>query len=193
MKAICVFCASSTGVRDEFMAAAKHLGHLTANRGLALVYGGGNVGLMGIIADAALQAGGKVIGVIPHALVQRELSHTGLTQLHLVESMHQRKQLMHDLSDGFIALPGGLGTLDELFETLTWGQLGIHNKPVGILNVAGFYDALLAQLDRATEAQLLRPEHRDMLLAASDPTELLDRFTDWKPHPIKKWITPSET
>jgi uncharacterized protein (TIGR00730 family) len=146
MKRVCVYCGSATGANPAHRDAAEKLGVLLATRGIGLVYGGGNVGLMGVIADAALRAGGEVIGVIPGALMDKELGHTGVTKLHVVASMHERKQLMADLSDGFIALPGGIGTLEEFFETLTWLQLGFHNKPVGLLNVAGFYEHLLTFL-----------------------------------------------
>jgi uncharacterized protein (TIGR00730 family) len=191
---ICVFCASSPGSSPAYAAAARLLGTLLADRGHGLVYGGGNVGLMGLCADAALAANGEVIGVIPRPLVDRELAHHGLTELRVVGSMHERKQLMHDLSDGFITLPGGFGTMDELFETLTWGQLGMHGKPVGLYDVDGYYTPILAWLDNAVRAQLLRPEHRAMLLHDSDPAALLDRFAQHRPPPnVQKWIKPSET
>ena len=174
---ICVFCASVTGANQEIMAAAQAIGQAIARRGIGLVFGGGKVGLMGIVADAALAAGGDVIGVIPRALVDRELAHEGLTALEVVDTMHERKQRMHDRSQGFIALPGGYGTLDELFEALTWSQLGVHQKPCGLLNVAGYFDPLLQFLDGGVRNGLLRPEHRELLLADSDPERLLDRLT----------------
>ena len=173
-KAICVFCGSSTGNRLDHAVAATQLGAAIARRGLDLVYGAGHVGLMGILADAALAGGGRVIGVIPQSLVARELAHAGLTELHVVHTMHERKALMADKSDAFIALPGGFGTADELFEILTWAQLGIHHKPVGILNVGGFFNSLLAWMDNCVNSGLLRSAHRAMLVVAQTANELLD-------------------
>jgi len=173
LQSICVFCGSSAGARAEYAAAARAMGELLAQRGIRLVYGGGNVGLMGVLADAALAAGGKVIGVIPQMLVDRELAHRGISELLIVGSMHERKALMAELSDAFIALPGGMGTFEELCEVLTWAQLGIHAKPVGILNAQGYYDALIQLFDRALSEQFLRPEHRRLLLTAAEPAELL--------------------
>jgi uncharacterized protein (TIGR00730 family) len=174
MRRVCVFCGSRVGGPTIYTESARRLGELLAGRGLVLVYGGGHVGLMGVLADAALQAGGEVIGVISRALVDAELAHTNLTRLHVVDTMHQRKALMADLADGFIALPGGFGTADELFEILTWSQLGLHQKPVGLVNVAGFFDPLLAWLDRAVQDGFLRPRHRQLLLSAGDGDKLLD-------------------
>jgi uncharacterized protein (TIGR00730 family) len=176
MRRICVFCGSKVGDRPVYAEAALRLGELLARRGLGLVYGAGNIGLMGVLADAALSRGGEVIGVIPRSLVDRELAHQGLTELYIVETMHQRKALMADLSDGFIALPGGFGTCDELFEILTWGQLGLHSKPVGLLNVDGFFDPLLAWLDHTVEEGFVKPIHRSALLTESDSARLLDRL-----------------
>ena len=189
---ICVFCASSPGSSPAFAAAARILGTLLAERGHGLVYGGGNVGLMGLIADAALAAGGEVIGVIPRPLVDRELAHHRLTDLRVVESMHERKQLMHDLSHGFVTLPGGFGTLDELFETLTWAQLGMHEKPIGLYDVDGYWAPIVAWADNAVRMQLLRAEHRALLLSDSDAAGLLDRFATYQPQKVQKWIRPGE-
>ena len=189
---ICVFCASSPGSSPAFAAAARILGTLLAERGHGLVYGGGNVGLMGLIADAALAAGGEVIGVIPRPLVDRELAHHRLTDLRVVESMHERKQLMHDLSHGFVTLPGGFGTLDELFETLTWAQLGMHEKPIGLYDVDGYWAPIIAWADNAVRMQLLRAEHRALLLSDSDAAALLDRFATYQPQKVQKWIRPGE-
>ncbi len=193
MKRICVFCGSNLGSDGEYRTVARQLGELLAGRGLGLVYGGGNVGLMGVVADAALAAGGEVIGVIPQALVQREVAHNGLTDLRVVASMHERKQLMHQLADAFIALPGGFGTLEELLETVTWIQLGLHAKPCGLLNVKGYYDPLLTFLDRAVEARFLRPEHRGLLLAEGRAEDLLARFATYRPPQLRKWIEQPET
>lgn len=192
MKRICVYCGSATGANPAHREAAVNLGTLLARRGIGLVYGGGNVGLMGVIADAALHAGGEAIGVIPSALMDKELGQLGVTKLHVVGSMHERKQLMADLSDGFIALPGGIGTLEELFETFTWLQLGFHSKPVGLLNVAGFYDHLLAFLRHARADQFLRAGHLESLLVESGADALLERMSrfratttldEWKAEP----------
>lgn len=177
LHSICVFCGSSVGARPEYAAAAGAMGELLARRGICVVYGGGNVGLMGVLADAALAAGGRVIGVIPQMLVDRELAHRGISELRIVGSMHERKALMAELPDGFIALPGGMGTFEELCEVLTWAQLGIHAKPVGILNILGYFDSLLKLLDHALAEQFLRPQHRRLLLAASEPAELLRLLT----------------
>lgn len=161
---------------DEFATAARDLGALLVARGLSVVYGGAKVGMMGVLADAVLARGGQVIGVMPRHLTEREVAHSGLTELRVVDSMHERKMMMSDLSDGVVALPGGFGTLDELFEALTWAQLGLHGKPCGLLNVAGYFDGLLAFLDQAVERGFLAPEYRAMLLADTDPVALLDRM-----------------
>jgi len=187
MKRICVYCGSATGVNPAHRHAAVNLGALFAARGIGLVYGGGNVGLMGTVADAALRAGGEVIGIIPAALMDKELGHGGVTKLHVVTSMHERKQLMADLSDGFIALPGGIGTLEELFETFTWLQLGFHIKPVGLLNVAGFYDLLLTFLRHTSADGFLRPDHLDSLLVDTDAGSLLEKMHRFCPTPLSKW------
>ena len=192
MKSVCVFCGSNFGAREIYADAAAETGRTIAARGLKLVYGGSKVGLMGVLADAALAAGGDVLGVIPGALVEREIAHAGLTELRQVSSMHERKALMADLSDAFIALPGGAGTLEEFFEIWTWAQLGHHREPVGILNVGGFFDGLLAFLDHAESEAFMRREHRDMLLADTDPTRLLDRFESYEPPIVEKWIRRGE-
>lgn len=188
MKSVCVYCGSSVGSRDEYAQSAATLGRLLAEQGLATVYGAGNIGLMGVLADAALAAGGKVIGVIPEALVARELAHNGVSELRIVASMHERKALMADLSDAFIALPGGFGTFEELCEMLTWLQLGIHQKPCGLLNVAGYYDPLIAMFDRAVDERFLRSQHRDLLHVDDDPQSLLDRLEQIHPPEVHKWL-----
>jgi uncharacterized protein (TIGR00730 family) len=180
MKRICVFCGSSPGHDPRYLEAARTMGRTLARRGLGLVYGGGSVGLMGAVADAALGAGGEVIGVIPQVLQIRELAHRALTTLHVVGSMHERKALMAELSDGFVALPGGMGTLEELSEVLTWAQLGLHARPIGLLDVAGYYQPLADFFDRAVVAGFLRPAHRALLLVGHEPGALLDRFAAWR-------------
>lgn len=188
LNAVCVFCGSSTGNNAAFTAAARRLGAEVARRGWDVVYGGGRVGLMGELADAALTAGGKVIGVIPRSLLEREVGHHGLTKLHVVHTMHERKALMAELCGGFIALPGGLGTLEELFEVWTWAQLGIHQKPVGLLNVDGFHDRLLEFLSGAVESQLLKRENLDILLVEREVPALLDRMASYRPVVVDKWL-----
>jgi uncharacterized protein (TIGR00730 family) len=192
-KSICVFCGSSVGADSAFAAAAKAVGETLARHGIELVYGGGNVGLMGIIADAALQAGGRVTGVIPQSLVDRELGHREITDLRIVSSMHERKAMMADLSDAFIALPGGYGTLEELCEILTWAQLGLHQKPFGLLNVQQFYASLIAQIDHAVRMKFIRPQHRDLLMTSDTIEGLLEQFATFKPLPVHKWIDRDET
>ncbi len=192
MQRLCVFCGSSSGFDPAFAAAAEAMGRAIATAGIGLVYGGGKVGLMGIVADAAMAAGGEVIGVIPQALADREVAHRGLTTLHIVESMHVRKALMADLSDGFIAMPGGIGTLEELFEIWTWGQLGDHAKPVALLNVNGFYDGLTGFLDGIVAAGFLRAEHRAMLTSGTDPQALIAAMRAYAPPALGKWIADSE-
>ena len=173
---LCVFCGSAFGSRQAYRAAAVEVGQSLARRGIRLVYSGGNVGLMGVVADACLEAGGKVIGVIPRSMVEREIAHLSLTQLHIVHSMHERKALMAELSDGFIAMPGGFGTFDELFEILTWRQIRIHEKPVGLLNVNGYFDPLLALADHAVEEGFLRAVHRGNLITGEDAEGLLAKL-----------------
>lgn len=186
---ICVFCGSSCGTNPAYSEAAENLGRLLAQRDIGLVYGGGCIGLMGVLADAALQAGGEVIGVIPDSLLRREAGHRGLTKLHVVETMHQRKALMADLSDAFIALPGGYGTLEEFCEIVTWSQLGIQQKPCGLLNVENYWEGLLAMLGHAVGQGFLRPENRDLVLVAATPEEMLERLMEWEPPPdVEKWL-----
>lgn len=188
MKSICVYCGSNFGDRDSYLEAAQHLGTELAKRELTLVYGGGNVGLMGAVADSVLAAGGKVIGVIPQALVDQEVAHTGLSDLRVVGSMHDRKLLMADLSDAFIALPGGLGTLEEFCEVATWTQLGFHQKACGLLNIEGFYDGLLSFLDHATLEKFIRPEHRSIVLTGATPAELIEKLNQFEVPMVQKWI-----
>ena len=181
MRRICVFSGSSLGSRPEYQQVARALGQELASRGLGLVYGGASVGLMGIVADSALAAGGEVIGVLPRGLFRREVPHRHLTELHEVGSMHERKALMSDLADGFIALPGGYGTFDELFEIITWAQLGIHNKPIGLLNVVDYFAPLLALIAHATKEGFIPPGNIHLLLQAEDPASLLNRFETYTP------------
>ena len=188
MKRICVFCGSNFGRGKKYQAMAVKLGHLLAERGIGLVYGGGKVGLMGTLADAVLERGGEVIGVIPEDLVKKEVAHKGLTDLRVVGSMHERKALMARLSDGFIALPGGFGTLDELCEILTWAQLGLHRKPSGILDVGGYFDLFMKFLDHSVSQGFIRQEHRDLLIVRGGPEALLDAFADYKPVNLEKWL-----
>jgi hypothetical protein len=173
---ICVFTGSRPGNHNGYGEAARRLAQLIVERGYGLVYGGGNVGLMAVIADAALERGGHVTGVIPDALVSQEVAHRGLSELRVVQSMHERKAVMADLSDGFIAMPGGIGTMEEFFEVLSWAQLGIHQKPCGLLDVSGYFHHIVQFLDDAVDQGFLKPKHRDLLIVASDPGELLDRF-----------------
>jgi uncharacterized protein (TIGR00730 family) len=193
MKRICVFCGSSPGRSASYAAAASELGRLLAKRGIGLVYGGANVGLMGALANAVMDAGGDVIGVIPQSLVKYEVAHRGLPDLRVVASMHERKAMMAELADGFIAMPGGNGTLEEFFEVLTWAQLGEHSKPCGLLDIDDYYSHLLAFLDHAVEERFLRPEHRKMLVVESSPEAILDRLAAYRPPKIGKWIDRSST
>jgi uncharacterized protein (TIGR00730 family) len=193
MRRLCVFCGSSSGDNPVYAGAARRLGAALAARGLGLVYGAGHVGLMGVLADAVLACGGTAVGVIPQALVDKELAHRGLTELHVVDTMHQRKALMADLSDAFAALPGGYGTADEFFEVLTWAQLGLHAKPVGLLNVSGFFDPLLAWADHCVREGFIRPEHRELLRISSNSEELLGLLDRAQPAPqVPKWIAASD-
>lgn len=193
MKRICVFCGSSAGRDPRYLDAAHSVGRSLARRGIGLVYGGGSVGLMGAVADAALAAGGEVVGVIPRALQLRELAHAKLTTLHVVRSMHERKAKMAELSNAFIALPGGMGTLEEFAEILTWAQLGLHAWPCGLLDVAGYYRSLIAFFDEAAVEGFIRPEHRRLVLVAEDPDALLDQFLAWKAPPVERWIDSRTT
>ena len=180
LRSICVFCGSSPGDDPAYTAAAESVAEALVARGVRVVYGGAHVGLMGAVADTALAAGGQVVWVIPRSMVDREVAHRGLTELHVVGSMHERKALMADLSDGFVALPGGMGTLEELTEVLSWAQLGLHHKPVALLDVDGYWDAWLAFLDRAVAAGFLRPEHRGLLLSGNDVDGVLDAMARWR-------------
>ncbi len=193
MKRICVYCGSNPGRLTEYRQAARALGHELAARGLGLVYGGAGVGMMGAVADAVLERGGSAVGVIPQALATREVAHTGLTELRVVASMHERKATMAELADGFVALPGGWGTLEELFEMLTWAQLGMHDKPCGVLNVAGYFDQLDAFLSHAMAEHFVRNEYRPMFMVETAPGALLDRFADYRAPRVRKWIGPEET
>ncbi len=188
MRRICVYAGSNPGSDRAYANSARDLARLLAERDIGLVYGGGRVGLMGVLADTVLEAGGEAIGVMPQALVDREISHTGLTELHVVASMHERKALMAELSDAFVAVPGGIGTLEELIEVYTWSQLGIHTKACGVLNVAGYYDHLAAFLDHAVTAGFLKPAHRAVLTFATEPAELLDRLAAYEPPSVAKWV-----
>lgn len=193
MASICVFCGSSMGKRPEYEAAARLLGTEIAKRGNRLVYGGAEVGLMGTVANAALEAGGEVVGVLPEALAVKELAHKSLTSLHIVGSMHERKAMMADMSDAFVALPGGLGTMEELFEVWTWGQLGYHKKPCALYNVNGFYGRMLAYLDFIQEEAFMKKTHRDMLVVGDNPVQLLDQIETYEAPARYKWITRAET
>lgn len=193
MKRICVFCGSNYGANPAYAAAAREVGETLAERGIGLVYGGGKVGLMGEMANGALARGGEVIGVIPEALFAKEVGHMGLTALHVVDSMHDRKGMMADLSDGFITLPGGFGTMEEFFEVLTWAQLGLHRKPCGLLNVDGYYDQLLSLFDSFISQRFARGEHRDFILAEREIAPLLDRIAAYEPPVLTRWIADDET
>lgn len=193
IRRVCVYCASSPGTNPTITAAARELGELLAREGLELVYGGGTVGLMGLIADTVMERGGKVRGVIPTQLFPREIAHRGLTELFEVGSMHERKTKMFELSDAFIALPGGFGTLEEVAEVTTWAQLGIHGKPIGLLNIDGYYEGLLAWLERAVGDQLLRADNRGLLLSANDPSTLLGQMRAYEPPAKEKWLGLDES
>ena len=193
MKRICVFAGSNAGSQSEYLAAARELGQALVRRELGLVYGGARVGLMGALADAVLAARGHVTGVIPEALVAKEAAHRGLSELRVVASMHERKAMMADLADGFVALPGGLGTLEEFFEVLTWAQLGLHRKPCGLLNVCGFFDGLLSFIEHSIDERFVRREHRSMIIVSSSPDSLLERFDQYVPPVVPKWIDAPAT
>src|SRR5581483_8448731 len=192
MNRICVFCGSSVGVQPIYAHAARQLGIEMVRRGIGLVYGGGNVGLMGVIANTVLDAGGQAIGIIPEDLVAKEIENRRLNDLRVDKTMHERKALMSDLSDVFIALPGGFGTYDEFCEIVTWEQLGLHKKPCAMLNVAGFYDRMLTMFDHATAAGFIRPVHRAMLIVSSDPADLLNQMQNYQPPAVEKWITRAD-
>jgi uncharacterized protein (TIGR00730 family) len=193
MRRVCVYAGSNPGTDPAYAEAARSLATLLAERSIGLVYGGGKVGLMGVLADTALAAGGEVIGVMPQALIDREIGHPGLTELKVVASMHERKARMAELADAFVAVPGGIGTLEELVEVYTWSQLGIHDKACGLLNVNGYYDGLVAFLDHAVEAGFLRAQHRAVLTVAADARELLDRLAAFEPPRIGKWLELEQT
>jgi uncharacterized protein (TIGR00730 family) len=192
MKYLCVFCGSNFGARPIYKLAAQELGRTLGERGLGLVYGGGNVGLMGTIADAVLAAGGEAIGVIPKALVEKELAHVGLTQLHEVGSMHDRKAMMAELSDGFIAMPGGFGTFEEFCEVLTWAQLGFHKKPCGLLNIDGYYDPLITMFNHAVEEQFVHSRHQSLVLIDAQIDALLNKLASFEPITFQKWVDRNE-
>lgn len=193
LQRVCVYCASNDGARPEYLAAARALGRAIATRGMCVVYGGGRVGLMGALADAALEAGGEVVGVMPHALVQREVAHHGLTALHVVDSMHERKAMLADLSDAFVALPGGVGTLEEFFETWTWAQLGVHQKPVGLLDVADYWQPLVRMLEHANVEGFLRGAPQEWLVMHTDPDTMLDQLATFEPPQMRRWLRMGET
>jgi len=193
MQRICVYCGSSPGRQDIYRAAARDLGATLVRHGLGLVYGGASVGVMGALADAVLTAGGEVVGVIPEPLAVREIAHPGLTRQHVVKSMHERKALMAELSDGFVALPGGWGTLEEIFEILTWAQLGFHQKPCGLLNIGGYFDGLFTFLEHTVTEQFVRPEYRAMLILEDMPERLLERFARYQAPTVRKWLTTEAT
>lgn len=192
MRAVCVYCGSNAGVREDYGVLARALGTEIARRGTALVYGGARVGLMGQVADAALAAGGRVVGIIPQSLVDKEIAHSGLTESHIVGSMHERKRMMADLSDGFVALPGGIGTLEEIFEMWTWAQLGYHAKPCALIDTAGYWTGLAAFLDHQVQEGFVRAPHREMLMVDDDPARLLDRMEVYEPPVVTKWIKAGE-
>jgi uncharacterized protein (TIGR00730 family) len=187
MRRVCVYAGSNPGNHPAYAEAARAMATTLAGRGVGLVYGGGRVGLMGVLADTMLEVGGEAIGVMPQALIDREIGHRGLTELRVVDSMHERKAQMAELSDAFVAVPGGIGTLEELIEVYTWSQLGIHRKPCGVLNVRGYYDHLAAFLDHAVDEGFLRPQHRAVLSVASEPGELLDRMAGYEQPTVGKW------
>ncbi|MEM1174913.1 MAG: TIGR00730 family Rossman fold protein [Pseudomonadota bacterium] len=188
MRRVCVYCGSNRGVRPVYAEAADALATVLVNHDIELVYGGASAGIMGVIADAVLERGGRAHGILPRTLMKKELAHQGLTELHIVNGMHERKSMMAALSDGFIALPGGFGTLEELIEIITWGQLKFHDEPCGLLNVDGYFDSLLAFLDHAEQEGFLKPESRSMLIAESDPVRLIQRFERYTAPVVEKWI-----
>jgi uncharacterized protein (TIGR00730 family) len=192
IKKICVYCGSSPGKLPAYSHAATHLAEVLCERNIGLVYGGAAVGVMGAVANAVLDAGGEAIGVIPRSLAVKEVAHDNLTQLHVVASMHERKAMMAELSDGFIALPGGWGTLEEIFEMLTWAQLGFHSKPCGLLNIEGYYDRLIAFLESSFEQQFVKDVCRPMLMQADEPAVLLDQFLSYRAPKVRKWMAEDE-
>lgn len=192
MKSITVFCGSNSGVRTEYADAAKSLARLFVEKNIRLIYGGGNIGLMGIIADEVMSLGGEVVGIIPKSLDDKEVGHRQITELKIVGSMHERKAAMAEIADGFIAMPGGIGTFEEFFEILTWAQLGFHDKPCGILNVANYYDGLLALCDNAVREGFLRPVHRELILSDADGKSLIEKMESFRPQNLEKWIDEKE-
>ena len=193
LKNICVYCGSSPGRGDAYLSQATALANALVERNIGLVYGGASIGVMGRVADEVLKRNGRVIGVIPQALATKEIAHEGLSELHITHSMHERKQLMAELADGFIALPGGIGTLEELFEIWTWAQLGLHQKPCGLLNSSGYYDGLIGFLDHMRHQGFVKPAHRELLMLESDPGALLDRFARYRAPVVEHWLTPDQT
>ncbi len=193
MKRICVFCGANSGKKPEYKSAAIHLADELVSRNIEIVYGGGSIGLMGVLAERAMELGGKVTGVIPEALALKEVAHDTISELIVVGSMHERKAKMAELSDGFISLPGGIGTIEETFEMLTWSQLWFHNKPCGIINVLGFYDKLIEFLNHISEEKFFMDIYRRMLIVETDPAALLDKFEQYKPPQVKHWIAEDET
>jgi len=190
---VCVFCGSKSGNEAAYRSAAEALGFLLANRGDRLVFGGGSVGLMGIIADSVLERGGEVIGVLPKMLATKELRHTGVTAMHLTENMHDRKAMMAELADAFIALPGGFGTFEELFEIITWAQLGIHRKVIGVLNINDYYQPLLQMIEHAIAAGFIKASHRELIIADTDPAALLEQMARHELPQVKQWLSEEET
>jgi uncharacterized protein (TIGR00730 family) len=193
IKSICIYCGSSPGRLDAYSSAAFSVAEALVSRNIRLVYGGASIGIMGLLADQVLKLGGQAIGVIPKALAHKEVAHQQLTELHITQSMHERKMRMAELADGFIALPGGIGTLEELFEIWTWAQLGIHSKPCGLLNVEGYYDSLIGFLDHVLAEQFVKMHHHAMLIVESNPDKLLDRYVNYQPPVVKHWIGKNET
>ena len=192
MKKVCIFCGSYQGAQPIYMTAAHDMGRGLAQRGLGLVYGGGRVGLMGAVADGVLAGSGKVTGVIPQSLVDRELAHVGLSELHVVTSMHERKAMMAELADAFIAMPGGFGTLDELFEIITWAQLGFHHKPIALLNIGGYFDPLLTFIEHMATEGFIKPEHRNAVLVRNEVDDLLDTLLTYQVPQLEKWLKKPE-
>jgi len=188
IRRLAVFCGSNPGARPDYAKGARGFGRLLSERGIGVVYGGSSVGLMAAVAEAVLDEMGDIIGVIPKMLVEREVAHKSLTDLRIVDSMHERKSLIAELSDGFVALPGGIGTLEEFFEIWTWAQLGVHSKPCGLLNIAGYFDPLLSFLDRAVEEKFVRDVHRSMVIVENDPLVLLNKFEEYQPPRVVKWL-----
>ncbi|MCH7987991.1 MAG: TIGR00730 family Rossman fold protein [Planctomycetes bacterium] len=192
MKSVCVFCGSKVGVDDVYREQAAVLGRLLAEQGIRLVFGGGSIGLMGVMADAVLESGGRVTGVIPRMLATKELLHTRVSDMHQVDDMHTRKALMAELSDAFVALPGGYGTFEELFEIITWAQLGIHEKNIGLLNVAGFFDPLVRMIDHAIQEGFIKPKQRELIIVEERPDALLKRLVEHQMPQVKKWLKPQD-